>query len=72
MYFYNNNNTFTKTLAKMTRIFTLKKQINRILVIIGIASTVNIIFNVTIYYRINKIYALLSEIEKTKNKNNNL
>ena len=73
MYFYNNNNNiFTKTLSKMTRIFTLKKQMNRILIIIGIASTINIMFNVNIYYRINKIYTLLSEIdnkleiEKTK------
>jgi|UniRef100_A0A6C0DKE3 hypothetical protein len=63
MYFYNNNNTFTKTLAKMTRFFTLKKQMNRILIIIVIASTINIIFNVTVYYKVNRIYTLLSEID---------
>jgi len=50
---------------KISKIFTLKKQVKQIFIIIILTTSINLFFNFIIYHKINKI------IDKLNIKNNN-
>jgi len=50
---------------KISKIFTLKKQVKQIFIIIILTKSINLFFNFIIYHKINKI------IDKLNKKNNN-
>jgi hypothetical protein len=50
---------------KISKIFTLKKQVKQIFIIIILTTSINLFFNFIIYHKINKI------IDKLNKKNNN-
>jgi hypothetical protein len=58
-------NLFENKFAKLYKIFTVKKQINRIFFLVVFGITSNFIFNVILYRKINK---LICELKKDKDK----